>query len=74
MQTPTSNTRPTTPNSAESCSKGQEGSEQAERKRSISLNEKLKRSQPIWYLPMLDRYSILNNLSNKQDGVSFPAS
>ena len=68
---PAARTRPSTPNSCGAESQSKDGEQKS--RRSISLNEKLKRSQPIWYLPQLDRYSILHKLSNKQDGVSMAA-
>ena len=36
----------------------------------LTLNEKLKRTQPIWYLPNVNSDKILKKLRNKNIGVS----
>jgi hypothetical protein len=38
--------------------------------KAISLNDKLKKTQTIWYLPNLDYESIITRLKNKSIGVS----
>ena len=38
--------------------------------RTISLNERLKKTQTIWFLPNLKSKAIINSLQNKQIGVS----
>ena len=38
--------------------------------KTISLNDRLKKTQTIWYLPNLDYESIITRLKNKSIGVS----
>lgn len=48
----------------------QANSKDANSKRQIALAERLQRSKLIWYLPSIDHETIINNLINKQIGVS----